>query len=173
MFGKVVFKNCEFFNSIPVLFESSYNAYTNFDLFFKKCIIHPTKWRNYLIYAGELRGKETDEREEIKVQKYPNLYVNGLTIDMKEGTDYYLYWFERGIIQWPIDTIPGIKQVKGLKFIPQKGRKLKVSNCQSLVRPPESSYMGSAFYGLVLICSITCTFKRKRTVKRKTSEDKK
>ena len=168
VFGIVSFNKCVFLNFIPVLFESSYNAYKTFDLSFKDCVIHATKEKNYLISGGELTGLKTDERYELRVQEYPNIYINRLTINLPKNTDYYLYWFDRGGIQWPIDSVPGIIKVKGVKFKPENGRELKLSNLQSLLRYPESNYIGSSlcFFALLFSSSIYLVNRKRRKFKK-------
>lgn len=119
MFGTVSFKNCEFFNFTPVLFEPSYNAYTKFDLRFKNCTIHASKNKDFLINAGELNGSLTKSRSELSLQQFPNLYIDGLKIDMPDGLDtYYIYNFRKNIIITP--EVEGIRRVRRIEFISKK-----------------------------------------------------
>lgn len=119
MFGTVSFKNCEFFNFTPVLFEPSYNAYTKFDLRFKNCTIHVGEKKDFLISAGELTGARTKERSELSLQQFPNLYIDGLKIDMPDGIDtYYIYNFRKNIIITP--EVEGIRRVRRIEFISKK-----------------------------------------------------
>ena len=115
IFGTISFLECEFINFTPVLFEPSYNAYTKFDLMFKNCVIHSCKEKDYLISAGELTGCKTNERDEISKQQYPNLYIDGLRIDMSDELDvYYIYKFRNNILTFP--NIEGIKKIRSVKF---------------------------------------------------------
>lgn len=124
IYGTISFNKCEFFDFTPVLFEPSYNAYTKFDLIFKNCIIHASRDKNFLISAGELKGDKTDERAELSKQKYPNVYINGLRIDLPDNTNvYYLYKFKKKIFQSIVDNVPGIIQLKDVKFT-SPGKKL-------------------------------------------------
>ena len=119
MYGTVSFRKCEFFDFTPVLFEPSYNAYTRFDLKFKNCIIHASKNKDFLINAGELTGSRTRGRSELAVQHFPNLYIDGLKIDMAEGVDtYYLYNFRKNILIAP--DVEGVKKVRRVKFISKR-----------------------------------------------------
>lgn len=122
--GTVLFERCEFFNFTPVLLEPSYNAYTAFDLKFKNCVIHACEGKDFLISGGELKGKKTDERAELRFQSYPNLYIDGLKIDMPESiADYYIYRFRTNILNAP--TVEGIREIKKVEFIKKAGNKLK------------------------------------------------
>ena len=115
MYGTVSFKTCEFFNFTPVLFEPSYNAYTRFDLCFTNCTIHANKYKDFLISAGELTGARTQERKELEVQQFPNLFIDGLKIDMPKGIDtYYIYNFRKNILITP--EVKGIKKIKKVRF---------------------------------------------------------
>ena len=118
MYGTVSFKKCEFYDFTPVLFESSYNAYTKFDLVFKNCIVHPDKNRCSLIYGGGLNGDRTTWRKELEVQEFPDLYIDGLKILMPSDVDnYYIYSLKNKKIQWPQDNIPDIKKMQGFKYV--------------------------------------------------------
>lgn len=125
IFGTVSFRKCEFFDFIPVLFEPSYNAYTKFDLIFKNCVIHANKEKNYLISGGELKGINTGERAELSRQEYPNLYINGLKIELpKEENNYYIYRFRPNTL---LSTyIEGIHRVKRIKFLSAGNKKINV-----------------------------------------------
>ena len=119
MYGTVSFKRCEFFDFTPVLFEPSYDAYTKFDLRFKNCIIHVRKNKDFLISAGELTGARTKERSELSLQQFPNLYIDGLKIDMPDGIDtYYIYNFRKNIIITP--EVEGVRMVRRVEFISKR-----------------------------------------------------
>lgn len=126
MYGTVSFKKCEFFDFTPVLFEPSYNAYTKFDLKFKNCIIHARKNKDFLINAGELTGSRTSARGELSVQRFPNLYIDGMKVDMVDGADtYYLYNFRKNILSTP--NVEGVKRLRRVRFISEKeGQSIKV-----------------------------------------------
>ena len=163
--GKVSFKDCEFFDFIPVLFESSYNAYRKFDLSFKNCVIHASNNRNYLISGGRLNGEKTDERLELSVQDYPNIYIDGLTVDMSTDTEnYYIYRFNRGLLQWPKNSIPGLRSIKRIRFVPDSGKQLELSNLQSMVKYPDSKWVNPILYGstLALVCGSWFCYKRRK-----------
>ena len=148
IYGTISFSKCEFFDFTPVLFEPSYNAYTKFDLKFKNCIIHARSDKNWLISAGELRGENTDGRLELSKQEYPNLYINGLKIDMPDNSDvYYLYKFKKKLFQSPFNNVPGIIQIKNVNFT-TLGKKLDYVNPISWMTALEVGVLSLAGSGL-------------------------
>lgn len=160
VYGKVLFDSCEFFDFVPFLFESSYNAYTAFDLTFKECSVHANKERNYLIDGGALNGEKTTERPELRKQEYPRLVIDGLKLIMDDGSEtYYIYKFQRKLLQWPQDNVPGLKRIKKIEFTPEKKQKVVLSNREAIVRYPESEYVpyvigvgGLSCAGVFILC---------------------
>lgn len=123
--GSVIFDDCEFFQFTPVLFEYSFNAYSKFNLVFKKCVIHVDKSRPFLINGGNLYGEITSERAELKKQEYPNLSIDGLTIYMPEDVNqYFIYKFGKNIKQSPLDQTPNLIRYKNVKMIPSEKREV-------------------------------------------------
>ena len=117
MYGTVYFKNCEFHNFVPVLIEPSYNAYTKFDLRFKNCIIYANKEKCYLISGGNFNSSASKSRKELQNKEFPNLYINGIRIKKSNEQDkFYIYKFNGHYLEWPNDTIPGLIQIKRIKF---------------------------------------------------------
>lgn len=163
IYGTISFNKCEFFDFTPVLFEPSYNAYTKFDLIFKNCIIHASRDKNFLISAGELKGDKTDERAELSKQKYPNVYINGLRIDLPDNTNvYYLYKFKKKIFQSIVDNVPGIIQLKDVKFI-SPGKKLDYIEPMAWMTALELGVLTIAGSGVVVSSfSIYNWFKNRR-----------
>lgn len=124
VYGKIEFSDCDFMDFTPVLFEPSYNAYVKLDLKFKNCRIYSSREHNYLIYAVGLTGDCTGERKELRRQEYPNLYINGLSVIGEYP--YYFYLFERGLLQWPEDSILGVRQIKRVKFVNVAGNEKQI-----------------------------------------------
>ena len=117
IYGKVIFKKCEFIDFFPVLFESSYNAYTLFDLYFNKCVVYASPKRDCLIYGGNLDGGRTNGRLELSQQAFPNLYIKGLTVYLpKDSNIFYIYRLSSGHLRWPKDSIPGVKVIKDFRY---------------------------------------------------------
>lgn len=91
IYGKLIFKQCQFLNSIPILLEPSYNAYTGFDVIIEDCEWHVKKWHSYLIQAGN-PFDEDNNRPELNEKCWPNIYVNKLRIwGYDELNTLYLY----------------------------------------------------------------------------------
>lgn len=86
-FGELVYENCKFSNFLPVLFESSYFAYTPFDLKFKNCEIELNKDAPYLIRAGNLAGQPERKRVEIDGIAWPNVSMENVTITLPTGVE--------------------------------------------------------------------------------------
>ena len=163
VYGKVLFDRCEFFEFVPFLFESSYNAYTAFDLTFKDCVIHANKDRNYLIDGGGLAGVETTERPELKRQEYPRLVIDGLKVIMDDGIEtYYIYKFQRKLLQWPQDSVPGVKRIKRIEFTPDKKQKVILSNRDIFVSYPESEYVPYTLSVGDVLCGYYCYWNEKK-----------
>ena len=133
--GSVIFNRCEFFQSAPYLVGGGYNAYTKYDIVFKDCIVHPSKrWHN-LFQANALKGGSTNERKELSKQQYPNLYIDGLTIDLRdyEG-NYCLYSVYRDRIQVPTSSVPATISIRNLKIIPENATgRVNETNLASLI----------------------------------------
>lgn len=131
----VVFNGCEFFQSAPYLVGGSYNAYTKCNVVFRNCIVHPSKkWHN-LIQANALKGVTTNERKELSKQQYPNLYIDGLTIDLRDYEGKYcLYSVYRDRIQLPSSSIPTTISFKNLKIIPESATgRVEETNLGSMI----------------------------------------
>ena len=118
MRGKVVFDKCTFIDFTPYLHEYSYNAYADVDIEFHNCVVYASKKHNYLIDARSLNGGETDERAELRIQHFPNLYVKGLKVILDEGMDtYYTYKLGRNMEGWDQQSLPGEAKIKGVKVL--------------------------------------------------------
>ena len=91
VFGEVAFTKCTFINFIPVLFESSYNAYTPFDLFWNDCTFYFTREKNYCVtvfYAPTNYNK----RSELKRKSLPNISMKNCKVQLEDGVkEWYLF----------------------------------------------------------------------------------
>lgn len=72
MYGRVLFKKCEFSNTIPIGFRPDYNAYTPFDIYFDRCTIY-VKPANYCLIHITGLNDVIAEREELRKKCIPNL----------------------------------------------------------------------------------------------------
>lgn len=79
VYGRVTFEHCEFRNFTPVLIETSYNAYTEFDVDFTDCEFYTTTEKNYLVNTGSLSG-EVNARRELAVKRLPRVKVENMKV---------------------------------------------------------------------------------------------
>lgn len=100
VYGQVLFENCTFKSFTPVLFDSSFNAYTEMDVIFRGCTVDwsggiPT--HNGLVSAYGLFSYGENPREELKKKCLPNIIVRDLTFKAPTGsTAFTLYLFNCG-----------------------------------------------------------------------------
>lgn len=90
-YGTISFDRCTFDNFIPVLYETSYNAYVGHDLTFNRCTFHINDKRNYLIKAGNL-DTIVNKRQELADKCWPNIKINRMEIIVEDDVpDFYLF----------------------------------------------------------------------------------
>lgn len=95
-YGDLVFDKCTFDNFVPVLFESSYGAFTPFNIVLTDCIINVDIRRPYLVSAGVYANNKESKRKELKKVCWPNIKIDGLQINMPEGKDWFLFYVKKG-----------------------------------------------------------------------------
>ena len=119
VYGLIQYEDCTFYNYIPCLIESSFNAYVPFQLVIKNCIMHMTSddKRNYLIDMG-WPDSQRNERFELSEKSWPNVIIEGLDIFLpKEEKVFYLFYIHNNYIQeTPIEYIKRI-QIDSINFI--------------------------------------------------------
>ena len=86
LFGTLKFKKCSFINFIPFFAEYSYNAYTGFDFIIDRCkfVVSEKPNKNCILTVGFLDNIE-NERPELREKCWPNVYINGLAIEVPSG----------------------------------------------------------------------------------------
>jgi len=84
IFGMISFDKCHFSQYAPVLFETSYNAYTGFDLVINDCVFDVKPRNNYLISAG-LVDDQLNLRPELIQKRWPNVQIHNLTINIPDS----------------------------------------------------------------------------------------
>lgn len=95
VFGSVNFDNCEFRDFTPVLIETSYNTYTEFDVNFNDCVFYTTKQKNYLVNTGSLSG-DVNTRRELSEKHLPKVNVSNMKVisletgEVQEQVDVFL-----------------------------------------------------------------------------------
>ena len=90
VFGTIIFDNCRFLHFYPVLHESSYNAYTGYNLVMRNCYMELDRNHDCIIRAGKLENV-TNSRPELKEKCWPNIDINGLTLKTNGIIDFYLF----------------------------------------------------------------------------------
>lgn len=80
LYGTLSYENCHFVNFVPVLFESSYSAYTQFKLIIKDCIIEVASDRPYLISAGNPAKLSENPRRELSKASWPDIEIRNLRV---------------------------------------------------------------------------------------------
>lgn len=93
VFGEVVFDKCTFIDFIPVLFESSYNAYTPFDLIWKNCTFYLNSTNNYFITTFNV-PEEYNSRLELMRKCLPNISMKNCKIHLAGDEIYKWYLFQ-------------------------------------------------------------------------------
>lgn len=83
VFGDVYFEKCTFTNFTPVLIESSYNAYTPFDLTFKECTFNLSDKNNRILTLMSLE-KAHSPRPELSRKALPNIIIRNCTVNLAE-----------------------------------------------------------------------------------------
>ncbi len=89
VFGEISFEKCLFENEIPVLIESSYNAYTPFELTFKNCTFYLNKEINYLITLFGV-PEPINPREELRKKCIPNITIRNCSVLLDDDVNE---WF--------------------------------------------------------------------------------
>ena len=90
VFGTILFENCRFLHFYPVLHDSSYNAYTEYNLVMRNCYMELDRSHNCIISAGKLEN-EINSRPELKEKCWPNITIDRLTLKTNGITDFYLF----------------------------------------------------------------------------------
>jgi len=114
-YGKMTFTHCTFKNFTPVLIESSYNAYTPFDIIWKDCVFNLDSMHNCLLNLMELTS-DRNPRREVNRKCIPNIYINKCIINaLPELKTWNI--IETGKVNYiePLDYIHSIF-ISGLKI---------------------------------------------------------
>ena len=84
VYGTLYFKGCTFTDFTPVLMESSYNAYSPFDIVWKNCTFNLTKKQSCLFTFSGLTNVE-NSRPELMRKCLPNFYILDCQVNLAEG----------------------------------------------------------------------------------------
>ena len=117
LYGTLKFKKCRFIGFVPVLLESSYSAYTPFDLELIDCVIDVKKCP-YLINAGNPALLSGESRQELSEIRFPNVTIRNTIVNLPKGQSTWI------IFHLNTSMIP---TVSGLLTIDMNGLKIKSS----------------------------------------------
>ena len=126
VYGKISFDSCIFDHVIPLLIESSYNAYTPFNVEWKNCVFHMDKNHNYLI---TLLGvpEQYNERPELRRKSLPNITIKKCKFFLEDDVKKW-YLIETGGNRYkePFDYMNNIT-MKGVKVFGGKNAQFELS----------------------------------------------
>ena len=88
-YGFLTFEKCRFIDFVPVLFESSYNAFTFFEIIIKDCTMTVDGQRPWFINAARMTY-EPNERPELAKKYLPSVLLDGLLV---ESPKYLSLWY--------------------------------------------------------------------------------
>lgn len=94
LFGFIEFSKCMFNNFVPVYIESSYNAYSPFDLIFNECNMYFDSVHNYVISLSDV-PEQKNIRPELNEKCLPNIKLKNCKVHLKEEQNkWYLIHVE-------------------------------------------------------------------------------
>lgn len=113
VYGTISFIRCEFDHCRPVLIESSYNAYTPFNLVWKNCTFYLDKSHNYLMTLFGV-PESYNERPELRKKSLPNIYLKNCKVVLDDEISTW-YIVQTGGVKYK-DSFDGISEItiKGL-----------------------------------------------------------
>lgn len=96
LYGTLRFEGCHFVNSVPVLFESSYSAYTYFNLEIENCAIDVDGERPYLISTGNPAKLSERPRKALAKACWPDVKIRNLMVNLPYNTEGWNIFQLRG-----------------------------------------------------------------------------
>lgn len=115
LFGTLIFRRCIFDKAIPILLESSYNAFTPFNILMEDCTMIVTKQHNYIISAGKV-GMTANARAELSRKALPGIKIDNLSIYVPSDVDrVFLFHTRDASGGTPISSIDSV-DIDGLVF---------------------------------------------------------
>lgn len=127
MYGNIVFDHCEFRDFIPFLNESSFNAFTPYELEWKNCIFYLDKKHNFLFAIGGVPN-ELNIRPELLNKRLPNIKVLNCRVVLADDVSEW-YLIKTGDIRYDgdFDYLSDIK-IKGVIVENGREKSFKVMN---------------------------------------------
>lgn len=98
MYGAITFNKCEFKNFIPLLIESSYNAYTPFDVVWENCTFHLDKKNNYIMTLFGV-PEPYNSRLELRRKCLPNITIQNSRVVLADDVDKW-YLIQTGGVKY-------------------------------------------------------------------------
>lgn len=125
VFGTIEFSKCEFVNFRPVLIESSYNAYTPFNLVWKNCVFHLDKEHNFLMTLFGV-PEAYNERPELRRKSLPNITMKNCRVILDDEVTIW-YLVQTGGVNYK-DSFDGITNItiNGLTVENEESREFKL-----------------------------------------------
>lgn len=125
IYGSIKFYGCRFKNVVPCLIESSFNAYTPFDISFYDCIFELDKSRNYII---DLFGLPCaiNSRKELSNKALPNVELRNCTLNLSEDAESLII-FNVGTNEYS-DKLDYLSKIKIINSLINKEATLIISN---------------------------------------------
>lgn len=105
VYGSIVFNKCTFKNFVPMLIESSYNAYTQFDLRWEKCVFYFNLSKNYLLTLST-PPTHTSCRSELAQKKIPNIYLKNCKVYLEDDVNEWYIVESGGARETTFDNSP-------------------------------------------------------------------
>lgn len=126
VFGTISFEKCEFTNFIPFLIESSYNAYTPFDVKWKDCTFNLDDKHNYIMTLFGV-PEQYNERPELRRKCLPNISITNCKVKLADNMNKW-YLIHTGGVKYK-DTFDYISEItlKGVKVYNNKGKDFELS----------------------------------------------
>lgn len=89
-FGRIVYQNCIFDESIPYLNPGSYNAFVNVNLIFNNCRFYLTSDINYLVQMMGMSAV-VNNRKELSAKHIPGILLNKCVVSLPDNlSDWYI-----------------------------------------------------------------------------------
>lgn len=97
LYGELLFDGCRFNKFLPVLIEPSYNAYTPFNLTFRKCTFNADPSHQILVSVGYL-DNNVNSRPELAQKCWPNVTINDMTVNIAKKTTKLTLFQPKGTV---------------------------------------------------------------------------
>ena len=88
VFGKIVFEDCLFDNSVPLINGTTYNSYVPYDVYFKNCTMNVMDGKNYILKLGN-NDNVINKRKELSEKCWPNIYIDNFTINLSDEIQHF------------------------------------------------------------------------------------